>query len=389
MNASVLMTTTKPARKRRIFINYRRSDNTDFVERIRDWFVLRYGRENVFMDFDNIPPFTLFADFIRERVADCDVLVAIIGPQWIPMLKERLNQPDEEDYVQVEIKLALEHHKWIAPICIKGAAVPRAAHLPPELRPLLDYNVAHLNSGRDFLDNIERIIDAVEKKLDELEVLKMVKHDIQATEQNGLNIWQFIKDFELAEEQGDFPKALTCLERIRASGYAPAYYPLDDYEQQIREKIQLQQIESDYDFIRVMAERALRKPRERNRVWSALQTFWQSHPGYDPDNLVARFNPAPQPLPEMPVLEVDESDTLLLDEEYADTLIIPALQPYSDPLEFELSLLNQLSSLDESRFDDMFASDHLSSLVESSVSTASLTLTLDQAQKAGLLEWNA
>lgn len=33
---------TQPGRK--IFVSYRRIDHVDFVERIRDWFVMRYGR---------------------------------------------------------------------------------------------------------------------------------------------------------------------------------------------------------------------------------------------------------------------------------------------------------------------------------------------------------
>ncbi len=65
---------------RKIFISYRRDDHPDFVERIRDWFVIRYGRSNVFMDFDSIPPFTKFADYIREKVEETDVMIVIIGP---------------------------------------------------------------------------------------------------------------------------------------------------------------------------------------------------------------------------------------------------------------------------------------------------------------------
>src|SRR5512145_1622371 len=141
--------------KRRIFISYRRHDHPDFVERIRDWFLLRYGRDSVFMDFDNIPPFTRFADYIRQRVRECDVLIAIVGPSWMDTLRER-EQHADEDYVRLEIRLALEEGKPIAPICIKGAAPPRVHDLPADLRPMLDYNVAFLNSGRDFLDNIER-----------------------------------------------------------------------------------------------------------------------------------------------------------------------------------------------------------------------------------------
>ena len=140
-------------RKTKIFISYRRQDNPEFVERIRDWFIIHYGRDNVFIDFDTIPPFVKFDDFIREKVEESDVVVAIIGPDWLKLLKEKATN-FEEDYVRIEIALALKLGKLVAPICIKGAQVPRPADLPDELRAMLAYNAAFLNSGREFLERV-------------------------------------------------------------------------------------------------------------------------------------------------------------------------------------------------------------------------------------------
>ncbi len=358
----------KAPRKRKIFINYRRADNTDFVERIRDWFVLRYGRESVFMDFDNIPPFTKFADYIHETVTECDVLVAIIGPSWMQMLQEKISQHDEEDYVQAEIKLALEQKKLIAPICIKGAAVPKTLQLPLDLRPLMDYNVAHLNSGRDFLDNIERIIDALEKKLDELEGMKVVSRDIDAIEQISFNIRHVIKNFETAENEGDYLAALHWLHEIRSSGYAPAYYPLDDYETEIKGKILIQQTESAYHFIRSMAERAIRKPSEWNRVWVALESFWQTYPGYDPDNLAAQFRPMP---------EFDEEL-----EDYATLVFTPV--EVVEHSAFDVSLLDHLDSLDESAAEDIFTPEHMAA-VAANLDSDPRMISLTEAEHSGIL----
>ncbi len=383
---------TKPPRKRKIFINYRRADNTDFVERIRDWFVLRYGRESVFMDFDNIPPFTKFADFIRETVADCDVLVAIIGPAWMQMLQEKISQHDEEDYVQVEIKLALEQKKLIAPICIKGAPVPKTLHLPPDLRPLMDYNVAHLNSGREFLDNIGRIIDALEKKLDELEGMKVVSRDIDAIEQISFNIRHVIKNFETAETQGDYQAALHWLHQIRTSGYAPAYYPLDDYETEIKGKILIQQTESAYQFIRSMADRAIRKPSERDRVWTALKSFWQTYPGYDPDDLASQFRLMPDYNEEL-----EDYETLVLTPNHVEfSAQIHGTSSTPDnthltisPIDgFDVSLLDRLDSLDESTADDIFTPEHMA-VVAADLDIDPRTITLTEAEQSGILNWQS
>ena len=144
----------------RIFISYRRSDNPCFAERIRDWFTLRYARENVFMDFDAIPPFVKFEDFIMDFLRKTDVVLVIIGHEWMNLLKQKANE-DEPDYVKLEIMTALQNKTLIAPICVDGAPVPDEDDLPEEIRAMLEFNVAFLQGGRHFLDNIERLIDAL------------------------------------------------------------------------------------------------------------------------------------------------------------------------------------------------------------------------------------
>lgn len=288
------MADSKPQRK--VFVNYRRVDNPDFVERIRDWFMQRYGRDNVFMDFDNIPPFTRFADFIRERVRECDVLVAIIGPQWLNLMQERI-QIDGEDFVRIEIQLALEEKKLIAPICIKGAPLPRREDLPPDLRPLLDYNVAFLDSGRNFLDNVERIMNAVEHELarNENPALSTGEYAEEIVESPGYDLVEEIELLHEAMDNQQWSVALELLRRIRKFGYVPKFYPLDEYEAEIYSAIKLQETARDYTIIRLMAQRVLKKHEDPMRVWNALQSFWEMHPGYDPDDLSAQFRPQLEP----------------------------------------------------------------------------------------------
>lgn len=152
------------APQRKIFISYRRQDFPEFVERIRDWFIMRYGRANVFMDFDTIPPGVRFADFIRKEVEQCDAVLAIIGPHWLELMQEKAAR-FEDDFVRIEVSLALQLGKPMTPICIMDAAVPKMTELPSDLRPLFEFNAAFLRSGRDFLDNIERVLEAVESTL--------------------------------------------------------------------------------------------------------------------------------------------------------------------------------------------------------------------------------
>ncbi len=49
----------------------------------------RYGQENVFMDFDSLPPFTNFDDFIRQTVRDSDVIAMMIGKRWAELMRAK------------------------------------------------------------------------------------------------------------------------------------------------------------------------------------------------------------------------------------------------------------------------------------------------------------
>ena len=149
--------------QRKIFISYRQKDNPDFVDRIRDWFIQRYGRANVFMDFDSIPTGVKFADHIRSAIQQSDAVIAVIGPRWLELLREKA-AAFEDDFVRIELSLALQLGKPVVPICIVGATVPPSNSLPTELRPMLNYNAAFLERT-NFLDKIERIAQDVEKSL--------------------------------------------------------------------------------------------------------------------------------------------------------------------------------------------------------------------------------
>jgi hypothetical protein len=92
-----------PDKALKLFVNYRRADESVFVELLRTHFMFRYERENVFMDFYSIPPFTRFADYIKSKVSECDVMVAIIGPRWLELLRDK-EAKGEPDYARIELK---------------------------------------------------------------------------------------------------------------------------------------------------------------------------------------------------------------------------------------------------------------------------------------------
>lgn len=361
------MTTSNPPPKRKIFFSYRRSDHADFVERVRDWFAWRYGRDSVFMDFDTIPPFTRFADFIRQKVAECDVLVAVIGPRWMDTLRERLSD-SEDDYVRIEIRLALEEGKPIAPICIKGAQAPRRRDLPPDLQPMMDYHVAYLDAGRHFLDNIEPILDALEQQLADLDGLRLVNQEIHKVEPAGFNLREAIANFQAAEDANDWTGALKWLDRIRKSGYMPRFYPLDDYERDIRDKQSIDKAAREYDALRHMAERAASGREDKARIWDALEDFWESYPGYDPDNLARRFDPG------IVRLSVAANITSSTPDDVKTTV----------QRNFDAAILDGIDSINPEALDVLFSPDALAQIAERQ-RVSDNTISFEDAQQLGLV----
>lgn len=122
----------------RIFVSYRRAD-VGHAGRLTDALVQRLGVKNVFRDVTNIGVGRDFRTAIRQALDDCDAALAVIGPGWFaastPEGRPRLFDP--EDYVRLELASVLSRDLPVAPVLVGGAALPAAADLPEDLRPLV------------------------------------------------------------------------------------------------------------------------------------------------------------------------------------------------------------------------------------------------------------
>src|SRR4249920_3542751 len=93
----------------KIFINYRREDSIGTAGRLHDRLAQSFGRDKLFMDVDHIPAGVDFVKHLDSQVAECDVFLAIIGPNWLKAKNERGRRrlDDPEDFVTIEIAAAL------------------------------------------------------------------------------------------------------------------------------------------------------------------------------------------------------------------------------------------------------------------------------------------
>jgi hypothetical protein len=143
-----------------IFISYRREDAAHSAGRLYERLVRDFPRNQLLMDVDAIEPGLDFVKVLDEQVSGCDVLLALIGPNWADAKNEkgvrRLDDPD--DFVRIEIASALERDIRVIPILVDGAPMPRAEELPEPLKPLARRNaiqVSHVRFGADTQGLVE------------------------------------------------------------------------------------------------------------------------------------------------------------------------------------------------------------------------------------------
>lgn len=369
---------------RKIFISYRRNDNPDFVERIRDWFSWRYGRKNVFIDFDSIRPASDWDSAIRREIAQSDALIVIIGPKWLKLLQGAAKNPDKDDYVRLEIQLALQEGKVIAPVCIKGARQPKPTDLPEELRPVFKRHFSDLNSGLHFLDNIERFMDSVEH---EIIAKEAIREDLLRVERvAGFDVREAIQNFEAAEAARDWETALNWLRTIDRNGYEPGIYPVADFIAEMEENLARQRVEDDYDVIRSLAKRVESGRARGEHVWRALQTLWEKVPSFDPDDLASRFRPiiGQLNLALEPATVLAEGSISSGKEIHFNAVVHGTSSTSTPELTIDDAFFNELAQIDTAEAEQQFDTEELELAALSPDSSAELTL--DQARTLGLLD---
>jgi hypothetical protein len=152
-----------PAASGRIFISYRREETAYPAGWLYDRLADRFGGGQVFKDVDSIQLGDDFVEVITSAVGSCDVLLALIGDQWLTITDahgRRLDDPD--DFVRLEIEAALTRNVRVIPILVDGARMPRADELPDSLARLVRRQALELSPARFDFDTgrLLRVLDA-------------------------------------------------------------------------------------------------------------------------------------------------------------------------------------------------------------------------------------
>lgn len=147
-----------------VFISYRRSDSIAEAGRIYDKLVEAFGSARIFKDVDNIPYGADFVAYLDQAVAQCDVLMPLIGRTWLTATDAQGNRrlDDPHDFVRLEIAAALNRDILVLPILLNGAAMPAPTDLPDELQSLARRNAAQVRHDPDFHSDMRRLVSKLE-----------------------------------------------------------------------------------------------------------------------------------------------------------------------------------------------------------------------------------
>jgi len=121
------------------------------------------------MDLDAIALGEDFVEAIETTVEKCDVLIAVIGNNWLTSTDEhggrRLDNP--EDFVRMEIRTALKRKIRVIPVLVDGAVMPRSTDLPEDLKPLVRRSALRI-TDTSFDGDCRRLVATIKQVLERL-----------------------------------------------------------------------------------------------------------------------------------------------------------------------------------------------------------------------------
>jgi len=147
----------------RVFISYRRDDTSGHAGRLHADIERELPGSKVFVDIRDITPGENFADAIRTAIASCDVLLALIGREWLHILRQDGAEPEQEDWARLEIKAAIEQKIPIVPVLVDRASLPGIRELPEDLGELAKRQDIEISDGRWDYD-VAQLIGVIRRR---------------------------------------------------------------------------------------------------------------------------------------------------------------------------------------------------------------------------------
>jgi hypothetical protein len=173
-----------------IFINYRAKEQAGYAALLDRELSERFGPDAVFRDTRSIRPGADFVDELLDGLRRCQVLLAVMGPDWLAAGRRHQPSPDgEADWVQREIATALRAGIRVVPILVEDACLPRADDLPADIAALVRCQYLRLHH-RSIDNDIDRLADEMIRLVPGLRIDRrhphgLVDHEVRLYELSG------------------------------------------------------------------------------------------------------------------------------------------------------------------------------------------------------------
>lgn len=184
-----------------MFVSYRRDDSKHAAGRLGERLDERF---KLFMDVDQIQGGAVFPAVVRKAVDEADVLLAVIGSEWLTLTAasggRRIDQAG--DWVAEEIGSALRRGTPVIPVLVDGARMPSGDELPPALADLPNRQAMRI-AHESFAADSARLIQTIESMISE-------------AKPEDVNLWDD-PDYPRARGaflQGLWPQAIEGFERV-------------------------------------------------------------------------------------------------------------------------------------------------------------------------------
>lgn len=152
--------------KPRTLISYRRDDASGWARCLYDRLTGTFGEDRVFIDFDGIGSGEDFEEKIVAKIKSSDVLLALLGKNWLNAKDDDGNRrlEQENDPVRVELRTGLNESLVLMPVLVDSARMPKAAALPTDIARFARLN-AHELRLKTFHQDVDDLFSEIELQL--------------------------------------------------------------------------------------------------------------------------------------------------------------------------------------------------------------------------------
>ena len=141
-----------------IFISYRRQDTSGYALGLKREITQALDDSRVFLDVAALDGGMRWREVLEQQVAQSDLMLALIGDEWVTTRDGARSIHDEDDPVRWEIASALNQGVHLMPVLLEETRMPRQADLPSDVAGICEYQ-AHVVHDGTYDHNINALLE--------------------------------------------------------------------------------------------------------------------------------------------------------------------------------------------------------------------------------------